>query len=179
MNTMSFIVWMLPIIFMIHDFEEILMAEVWGKRYRQQINQTWPKRKPFGLNEIHYWFTPTLSIGVELEFLLFSLISWFSVLFQNYMLWFAAFAGLLLHMLFIHVFICFRFKNYVPGVITSVIFLLPGLWFFYSAEKILRYDAGLILFACLLGAGLIFFMILSLHTLMGKLSKWLYQYSGE
>jgi hypothetical protein len=40
MNTMNFIVWMLPIIFMIHDFEEILMAEVWGKRYKEKINQT-------------------------------------------------------------------------------------------------------------------------------------------
>jgi hypothetical protein len=80
-------------------------------------------------------------------------------------------------MVFIHMFICVQFKNYVPGVITSVILLLPGMWFLYSAEKILHYDAGIILFACLLGAGLIVFMILSLHTLMGNLSKWLYQYS--
>jgi hypothetical protein len=168
---------MLPIIFMIHDFEEILMAEVWGKRYKEKINQTWPKREPFGLNEIHYWHTPTLSIGVELEFLLFSLISWFSVVSQNYIVWFGAFAGLLIHMVFIHMFICVQFKNYVPGVITSVILLLPGMWFLYSAEKILHYEVGIILFACLLGAGLIIVMILSLHTLMGSLSKWLYQYS--
>jgi hypothetical protein len=162
---------------MIHDFEEILMAEVWKKRYKEKVNQTWPKRAPFGVNEIHYWFTPTLSIGVELEFLLFSLISWFSVVSQNYIVWFGAFAGLLIHMVFIHMFICVQFKNYVPGVITSVILLLPGMWFLYSAEKILNYDAGIILFACLLGAGLIVFMILSLHTLMGNLSKWLCQYS--
>jgi hypothetical protein len=116
MNKMSFIVWMLPVIFMIHDFEEIIMVEEWGKRYRKEINIAWPKRQPFGLNYIQNCQTPIFSIGVEVEFLLFSLISLFSVFFQSYFLWYGAFLGVMLHMFFIHVLICLRFKNYVPGV---------------------------------------------------------------
>jgi hypothetical protein len=44
MNTMSFIVWMFPIIFMLHDFEEIIMVEAWGNRYRKAINTAWPQK---------------------------------------------------------------------------------------------------------------------------------------
>lgn len=178
MNTMNFIVWMLPVIFMIHDFEEIIMAEVWGIRFRKEINTAWPKRQPFGLNYIQHCHTPTLSIGVEVEFLLFSLISLLSVIFQSYFLWYGAFLGIILHMFFIHILMCIRFKNYIPGVITSVIFLLPSIWVVYKAKEILHYELGTILSACILGMALIIIMIPLLHKLMGTWSKWLYNYSN-
>jgi hypothetical protein len=47
---MNFIVRMLPVIFILHDFEEIIMAEGWGKRYKERINRLWPNKQPFGLN---------------------------------------------------------------------------------------------------------------------------------
>lgn len=125
MDTMNFIVWLFPVIFIIHDFEEIIMAEVWGKRYRKEINAVWPKRQPFGLNDIRFYQTPAFSIGVEVEFLLFSLISLLSVIFRSYFFWYSAFLGITLHFAFVHVLICIPFKHYVPGVITSVIFVLP------------------------------------------------------
>ncbi|MGB8450809.1 MAG: HXXEE domain-containing protein [Anaerocolumna sp.] len=179
MNTMNFIVWMLPVIFMIHDFEEIIMAEVWGKRFRKEINTAWPKRQPFGLNYIQNCHTPAFSIGVEVEFLLFSLISLLSVIFQSYFFWFSAFSGIILHMVFIHILMCVRFKHYMPGVITSVIFLLPSVLFMYKAKKILQYELGTILTACMLGIVLIIIMIPVLHKLMGTWSEWLYRYSNE
>ncbi len=178
MNTMNFIVWMLPVIFMLHDFEEIIMVEVWSMRYKKKISAVLPKWKPFGLKYIHYYQTATLSIGVEAEFLLFSLISLFSVIFQGYFLWYGAFLGLTLHYVFVHMLICIKFKNYVPGVITSVIFLFPSIWFLIKAAKILHYGAGTILFACLLGAVLLMIIIPVLHKLMGSWSEELYKYSG-
>ena len=177
MNTMNFIVWMLPIIFMLHDFEEIIMAEVWGKRYGKEINATWPQRQPFGLNYIHNCKTPTFSIGVEVLFLTFSLISLFSVIFQSYFFWYGAFLGVTLHLVFTHMLLCIRFKHYVPGVITSVIFLLPSVWFLYAAEKILHYGMGTILLACLLGIILTIILMFVLHKAMGSWSKWLHKYS--
>jgi len=177
MNTMNFIVWMLPVIFMLHDFEEIIMAEVWGIRYRKEINATWPKRQPFGLDYIHSCQTPTFSIGVEVEFLLFSLISLFSVIFQSYFVWYVAFLGVTLHLVFVHMLICIQFKHYVPGVITSVILLVPSIWFLFTAGKILHYGLGTTLFACLLDVVLLIIMMPSLHKLMGYWSKMLCKYS--
>lgn len=177
MNTMSFIVWMFPIIFMLHDFEEIMMAEVWGKHYRKAINTACPKRQPFGLNYVHNYQTPTFSVVVEILFLFFSLISFFSVIFQNYFLWYSAFLGVTLHLFFVHMLICIKFKHYVPGVITSILFLLPSVWFLYTAEKLLHYSTVTNLLACLFGIVLTISLIPVLHKLMGPLSKWLSKYS--
>lgn len=179
MNTMNFIVWMLPVIFMIHDFEEIIMSEVWGKRYSKEINTIWPKNKPFGLNYIKNCHTPTFAIGVEVEFLLFTVICLFSVIFDNYFVWYGAFLGVIIHMVLIHIVICFRFKNYVPGVVTSVIFLLPGIWFLYKACGILHYGMRTVLLASLLGIVLMAVLIPVLHKFMGIWSEWLYQYSNK
>lgn len=177
MNTMNFIVWMLPIIFMLHDFEEIIMAEVWGKRYKKEINVTWPQRQPFGLNYMHNYQTPTFSIGVEVLFLTFSIISLLSVIFQNYFIWYGAFLGFTLHLIFSHMLFCILFKHYVPGVITSVIFLLPSAWFLYEAQNILHYSIGTILFACFLGFAFTIILMFVLHKSMGSWSKWLLKYS--
>ncbi len=179
MNTMNFIVWMFPVIFMIHDFEEIIMAEVWGNRYREEINKVWPKRQPFGLNYIKVCQTPTFSIGVEVEFLLISLISFLSVTFHSYFLWFSAFLGITIHFIFVHILVCIYFKHYVPGVITSIIFLLPSIWFIYKAKTILHYDLEMILLFSLLGIVLMIIIIPVLHKAMGYWSKLLYKYSNQ
>ncbi|SHL12956.1 Protein of unknown function with HXXEE motif-containing protein [Anaerocolumna jejuensis DSM 15929] len=179
MKTMNFIVWMLPVIFMLHDFEEIIMAEVWGLRYKTKINKVWPGKQPFGLNYIRHCHTPTFSIGVEIEFVLFVLISFLSVALDGYFIWYGAFLGLVIHMIVIHMPICFRFKNYVPGVITSVIFLIPSIYFLYRANISLHYGTGTILLACLFGIVMIGILIPLLHKLMAYWSEWLYRYSEE
>lgn len=176
MNTMNSIIWLFPIIFILHDFEEIIMAEVWGMRYKSSIDVTWPKHKPFALDYVQCCKTPTFSIGVEIIFLFFLLISLFSLIFQNYFLWYGAFLGTTLHFVFIHIVLCIRFKNYVPGVITSIIFLLPSAWLLYTAANILHYDMITILLACVLGIALTA-LISPMHKLMGPLSRLLYKYS--
>lgn len=179
MNTMHFIVWMLPIIFMLHDFEEIIMVEVWGKRYQKEINSTWTKKQPFGLNYIQNYHTSTFSIGVEVLFLLFSSISFLSVIFQNYFLWYGAFLGITLHLIFIHMLVCIKFKHYVPGVMTAFVFLMPSIWFLHKAQEILHYSIGTIFLAGLLGTILTLTLLPILHKGMETWSKGLYNYSRK
>ena len=179
MNTMNFIVWILPVIFMLHDFEEIIMAEVWSIRYKSKISSLWVKWKPFGLNYIHNFQTPTFSIAVGVEFLGFTLISLFSIVFQSFFLWYGAFLGLILHYVLIHMLLCIKFKGYVPGVFTSIIFLFPSIWILVEANKILHYGIGIILLACLLGIVLTFIFFQVLHKLMGHWSDLLYVYSKK
>ena len=45
MNTMSFFLWLVPVIFMIHEFEEIFMIEAWyGGRIRKRSAEFGPKK---------------------------------------------------------------------------------------------------------------------------------------
>ncbi|WP_160687649.1 HXXEE domain-containing protein [Clostridium sp. C2-6-12] len=176
MNTMNSIVWIFPIIFMLHDFEEIIMAEAWGKRYKKAIDTTWPNHQPFALNYVNYCKTPTFSIGVEIIFLFFLLISLFSLIFQNYFIWYSAFLGITIHFVFIHVVLCIHFKHYVPGIVTSILFLFPSIWLLFTTASILHYNMTIILLASLTGIALTT-LISPMHKLMGPLSRFLYKYS--
>lgn len=177
MDNMCFIVWFLPITFMIHDFEEIVMGEIWGSRYKDRIDKTWHLDQPFALKYIHGCHTPTFSVGVEIIFVAYSLISFFSVLFQNYIVWYAFCLALILHYAFLHIAMYFKFKHYVPGVVTSVIFLIPNIWVLYHTENILHYSIIGILFTCIIMAVLTLILIPFLHKMMGPLSEKLCRYS--
>lgn len=179
MNSMGFLVWFLPVIFMVHDFEEIIMAEVWGNRFNQKIQRLFPGRRPFGLGKNHAWYTPVLSIAVGLEFLLFSAICFFSVAYQNYFLWFSAFLGLIIHMVFIHIAVCFPFKGYVPGVVTSIASLPPAIIVLAAAINCVKYSAGTILVAGLLGIILLAVIVPALHGFMNISDRWLDTYSKK
>jgi hypothetical protein len=177
MESLNFLVWMLPVIFMIHDFEEIIMAEVWDKRFHDRIITKFPKRRPFGLGVAYAWQTPTLSIAVAIEFVLFSSISYLSVTYQNYLVWFSAYLGLLLHMVLIHILACFYFKGYVPGVVTSVILLVPGIVYLMKAQSELMYDVPTLLLAGGIGVALLAVILPVLHKFMGVTDRWLDRYS--
>ncbi len=179
MNTINFIVWILPVIFMIHDFEEIIMAEVWGKRYRAKIDRIFPHRKPFGIGEIRTWETPSFSAAVAVEFVLFSVISFLSVIYQNYFLWFSAFMGLLVHMVIIHIVVCFFFRGYVPGMVTSILLLIPGVRFLLMAQENLHFDVGLITLSAIAGILMLVILLPALHKLIGLVDGWLTSYGEE
>lgn len=179
MNSMNFLVWMLPVIFMIHDFEEIIMAEVWGKRFRERIALEFPKRRPFGLADNHKWLTPTFSIAVAIEFFLFSAVSLLSAIFQNYFFWFAAFLGLIIHMFFIHILACVPFKGYVPGAATSLILLWPGIWTLVRACDLLKIHSAFLIPAGILGIVLLAALLPALHRFMKVTDHWLDAYSEK
>jgi len=177
MESMSFLVWMLPVIFMLHDFEEIIMVEVWDKRLHDRIMTKFPKRRPFGLGVAYAWQTPTLSIAVAIEFVLFSLISYLAVAYQNYFLWFSVYLGLLLHMVIIHILASVWFKGYVPGVVTSAILLVPSVIYLFKAQAILKFDALTLLLAGGIGIALLAVILPVLHAFMAVTDRWLDQYS--
>lgn len=180
MGNIVFLVWLLPILFMLHDFEEIVMAEAWENRYKAKIGRIWAKRQPFGLKYVHASYqTAAFSIGVEVEFLFFSLASFFSVFFHHFFLWYAIMIGLLLHFVLLHIAMTIRFRNYVPGVVTAVVFLLPGGWVLYEAQKILRYTVPTILLACATTVVLAAVLFPVLHRAMGPWSERLARYADK
>lgn len=176
MNNMNFIVWMLPILFMFHDFEEIIMAEAWHNRYEKEIEASWPKNQPFGLNYLRCYPTPTISAGVYIEFILYSLVSFLSAAAQSYFIWYAVFLGIAIHLV-VHFLLCFRFKHYVPGVMTSVIILAPTIWYLFDSAELLHYTLATAGLALLCGIVLMLILIPILHKLTGPISRLIQSYS--
>lgn len=177
MNSINSIVWMLPILFMFHDFEEIILAEAWHKRYKDEIDACWPKRQPFGLDYIRFFPTPTISWGVYIEFILYSLISILTAITQNYFIWFTFFFGVTLHLVLLHIPVCIRFRHYVPGIITAMVALVPSIWFLIKAAYILHYTLITVVLATVCSLILTKLLLPVLHKLTGPMSAWMQKYA--
>lgn len=74
--TMAF----LPIVFMIHEYEEIIMFKHWLNRNRDELKRRFPKFDQFLARRGSFdYSTATFAIGTAHEFILISLISFCAV----------------------------------------------------------------------------------------------------
>lgn len=113
-----------PVVFMVHDFEEILTVEKWTKQNKEKVFALLPKK-------LHRFFWSSFHINtlefakdVFWIFLAITAAALIAVLFQWY-----GFFLIFLAIFFFHVFTHFGqsvlFKGYAPGVWTSLFLVLP------------------------------------------------------
>ena len=97
MMKLELIMLLLPVVFMLHEYEEIIMFRHWLDRNRDELKRRFPKFERFLARRRHFdYSTATFAIGTAHEFILISLISFCAVWLGAYQWWFAAFAGLFL-----------------------------------------------------------------------------------
>ncbi|OSP89579.1 hypothetical protein B9D04_03400 [Weissella cibaria] len=167
MSALKIIVWMLPIIFMIHDFEEIVFVEAWKRRQKHRLSVLGEKA-PF--NDLGS--TPSFSIGVLLEFIVFSGIAGFAAISNNYYVWLGLFFGFAGHLV-VHCIMAVNFKGYVPGLYTSLPFLPVSIGIIVFAISRLEMSIFEIGSSFLLGAIIMLGMVKLLHLLMDNFETWL------
>ena len=166
MHDMNAIVWLFPILFMLHDFEEIILVEAWRKRNKNELEMKKSRRLVFsGCNK-----TPAFSIGVAIEFLIFSLVALVSSWGGTYNFWYAMFLGFTIHLLG-HCIINIMYKFYVPGVITSILFLPCSLYILYTTYQMLSLTITHVLLYCVIGTAAALLLISVLHSCMGKFEE--------
>jgi len=161
-------IWLLPIIFMLHDFEEIIMIRAWKQRNHfndiivEGKNDFLSTKTPYSDMKS----TASLSIGVAVEFLLFSLASLVSIISGFYHIWFACMFGLTVHYI-IHLKMCIGFKGYVPGITTSVFCFPASVVLLIYVARVASFSVLSILVSGLAGILLLFILVRVLHRLMG------------
>ena len=131
MNNYSVIIWLLPIVFMIHDFEEIIFFKSWINKNRDYLAQKFPKISKRFLPRISNLSTSAFALAVAEEFVLLSLITLGSVLFDNYVLWLAAFMGFFAHLL-VHLVQWIILKRYIPAIWTTFFALIYCIYTLYE-----------------------------------------------
>ena len=161
MNNYSIIIWLFPIVFMIHDFEEIIFFKSWINKNKNYLSEKFPKISKRFLPRLEKLSTSAFSLAVAEEFVLFSLITFASVIFDNYVLWLAAFMGFFVHLL-IHLGQWIILKRYIPAIWTTFLALIYCIYTLYEvvfknnifqvSEIVLWTIIGLVL----LGVNLIF-----------------------
>ena len=106
-----FDVWILPILFILHDFEEMIFMPLWKKRYRQKLVTF---KKPFFGSVTQ---GSAFAVGVLEEFVILLFISGLCQMTHNTVLYFSFVIAYTSHFM-IHYIMCLQFRGYVPGVVT-------------------------------------------------------------
>lgn len=106
-----FNVWMLPILFILHDFEEMIFMPLWKTRHHQKLETF---KKPFFGSVTQ---GSAFAVGVFEEFIILVFISGFCQITHNSLLYLSFVIAYTSHFI-IHYIMCLQFRGYVPGVVT-------------------------------------------------------------
>lgn len=110
----------LPIIYMLHDFEEIIMMKPWIRKYEEYICQRFPKIGPLIVSHIKNTSTEGFALCVAILFFMLGAISLFSLWENRYMLWMGLFMVFSIHVV-VHIIQWIVFRRYIPAILTSIL----------------------------------------------------------
>lgn len=151
------LIWLFPIVFILHDFEELILFEPWLKKNAGLIRARLENRVPAAMekqvSQILDKTTPQFALPICLIFILTVIASLLAVLSGQFIPFLIASSLFFLHG-FIHVGQVIFLRRYIPALITSVVIVIPY---------------GAILFWRLTAAGLLGLPGLGIYFLAGIL----------
>jgi len=139
------LIWLFPIVFMIHEFEEIIFMRWWVKKNKEHILKKYPKLGKQVLGQFDVVSTEAFSLIVAEEFLIVSFIVVFSAFTNNYDLYVGLILAFSIHLL-THLIQFIALRSYTPAIITT---LLTGIFCAYAFvnmrnNELLRFNRTLI-----------------------------------
>lgn len=166
---MNNLIWLFPIIFMIHDFEEIILIKMWKDKYNDYYAEKKIKRVPFG----DISSTALFTVAVAEEFILFSAVTFIASISGNYIIWFSFYSAFIIHFV-IHIIISAAHRIFVPGIVTSLLLICPSFFILIEAIKELDYTPLKFLILTITGLIILIINLKLLHFFTPKLEKLLY-----
>ncbi|MCC8154609.1 MAG: GNAT family N-acetyltransferase [Tannerellaceae bacterium] len=170
MMNFSILIWLLPLVFMLHDFEEIIFFKSWIEKNRNYLSEKYPKLAKRFLSRFEDLSVPGFTIAVAEEFILLSIITVCSVISGYYLVWLGVFMGFFIH-LFIHIVQWIIIKRYIPAIYTTFISLIYCIFtFIYLVERSI-FTMPEILWGSVAGFILIALNLILAHKLTGWFDK--------
>ncbi len=170
MEKYGLLVWLLPIVFMIHDFEEIIFFKPWISKNKNYLTEKFPKISKRFLSRMENLSTRAFTLAVAEEFVLLSLITVGSVLFDNYFLWLAAFMGFYVHLL-MHLGQWIILRRYIPAIYTTFIVLIYCIYTLYAIISNNIFQSSEIVLWTIIGFGIVGVNLLFAHKLAEMYDK--------
>lgn len=153
--SLSSLLWLFMIVFMLHDLEEIIMLDPWMKKNRSFALKKIPSGMRGKAARILDIKSYQFAVAVLLEFIVFIPVTFIAVERGQYFMFLAFNSVLLLHV-FMHVGQSIILRRYTIGVVSAVVLVLPyTVYLFYrlTSEGIVTW--GQILWSALAGLVLI------------------------
>jgi hypothetical protein len=166
------VMWLLPIVFMGHDFEEIIMMRPWLNRYGDRLKARFPALAGRFLPRIEQLSTSAFALAVAEEFVILAVLTYLSVEFALYSLWLGLLLVFFLHLV-VHIGQVIVLRHYAPVFVTSVLgsfYCLFALYYMIVYTPVVwGYALG---WAVVLGVILAANLLLA-HRLAGRFEVWL------
>lgn len=125
------LIWLFPITFMLHDFEEIIFVESWFKRNYAKVEPKVPERMKPVFKDLSETTAARFSIPVLMQLLLYIIACFLAVEMQFLDLFLGLNVVFFLH-IFTHIGQSVLFQTYALGVGSAILITLPySIYLFY------------------------------------------------
>ena len=176
MKSMQVIIWFLPIIFIFHDFEEIIFMKAWISKKKNYLSSRFPKLSQRMLPHFKNITTSSFALGVSEEFVLITAVTIVSYAINSYDFWIGIFIVFTLHLI-MHIFQAVILKGYVPAVATSII-CLP-LCIYILMMTVTLFQLNTIIFYSILSLIIVVINLYLVHKCMDIFTAWLSKYENN
>ena len=171
--TVLYVVLPFPILYLLHDMEEIIMANRWLERHREKLLTQFPQfrviiRHLLKLDTLAF----TIAAAEEIIILLLAAAAILVDIPYSVLIWSGLFMAFALHLV-LHLIELFLIRNYVPGTVTAIL-SIP--YVIYSGNMIVHaFPCMHLLFATLCGVAFMFGNLLLAQHLGIKISNLLHR----
>ena len=172
------LLWLFPVTFMIHDFEEIVGMHAWLDANRRKI-QTLPAFLQRMLSAQQSLSTASFAMMVAVIFLIFVLLTFLTVQFKLFTFFFCVLLFYEIHLV-IHVIQWIAWRGYVPAVITSILTFPYGIFALYVLESqhLIGGGSGVLMLTVVVSV-LGITGLLGLFRFAGAFEKWLHGFKVD
>jgi len=166
-----FLYTLLPVIFMLHEFEEMIFLKIWLHRDKDYLHNNFPKIGPRIYSQCSKFTTSGFVFMVAEEFIIISVLTYIAILIQNMYIWLALFMGFAIHII-IHIIQWIIYRKYLPTIVTSFLVLpycVYGFMEFLNNETL---EIVSIIICSIIGMVGVFINLKLIHYLGHKFSIW-------
>ena len=161
-------IWLFPLLFIVHDMEEIIGFGLWFQKNGNMVSEKYPR---IYKTYCHY-STEGMAVAV-LEILLLSIgITTISRVTGFYGLWMGMIITYALHLV-VHMIQSIVVHKYIPAVGTSILCLPMTIWVICQSMAICDFSIGSIFLYSVIGIVLALCNLKLAHALMNCFTKWM------
>lgn len=159
-------IWLFPILFIVHDMEEIIGCGLWLIKNRAFLDEKYPKIS----NIYKPYSTEGMAAAVMEELVLCLVVCIITRITGFYGLWFGAFVAYTVHLI-VHLGQSIVIKKYIPAVITSIICLPISIWAIASSVQLLSYSFSDVFIYSIIGIIVIVANLKLAHKIIHSFTK--------
>ncbi len=163
-------IWLLPILFIFHDMEEIVGLGKWLAKNKEMLCDKFPSLRKLKINDAYT--TEGMALAVFEELVLCIAISILSILLNWYALWLGVFIAYAMHLI-IHIVQAMIIRKYVPALATSIIALPLSIYIISRSIALLEFTSGYVIMYSIIGMAVVAINLKFAHHLMYRYKKWI------